>query len=97
MSGSGGVTTGSDPAGPGTAGGPPVDRPAVLAVDIGGTKLAVGIVDGHGAVLVEAREATNGRDAEELFDRKLAWHHGIDADAARMAISGKKNCLREVL
>ena len=69
MSGSGGVTTGSDPAGPGTAGSPPVDRPAVLAVDIGGTKLAVGIVDGHGAVLVEAREATNGRDAEELFDR----------------------------
>jgi len=40
----------------------------VLAVDVGGTKLAVGLVDGHGVVLVEAREATTGRDAEELFD-----------------------------
>lgn len=39
----------------------------MLAVDVGGTKLAVGLVDGRGAVLAEARTATTGGDAEELF------------------------------
>ena len=61
------MTVGSDLAGPLQGEDRPVDRPTVLAVDVGGTKLAVGLVDGRGTVLVEARNATGGRDAEELF------------------------------
>ena len=45
-----------------------VDRPARLAVDIGGTKLAAGIVDGAGAVLRSFRVPTPpAGSAEELW------------------------------
>jgi glucokinase len=41
---------------------------AVLAVDIGGTKIEVGIVDGDGGILVRERTATpSTTDAEEIF------------------------------
>lgn len=39
----------------------------VLAVDIGGTKLAAAIVDDEGRVLERAQTATSGDDAESLF------------------------------
>ena len=39
----------------------------VLAVDIGGTKLAVGVVDPHGRVLVQQRGPTESPDGEALF------------------------------
>lgn len=38
-----------------------------LAVDVGGTKLAAGLVDASGRVLVERRAPTVGDDAEALF------------------------------
>jgi len=45
-----------------------VDQGSVaLAIDIGGTKLAAGLVDAEGRVLVRARRPTAGADGEELF------------------------------
>ena len=38
-----------------------------LAVDIGGTKLAAGVVDADGTVLVHRRRPTGGADGEALF------------------------------
>ncbi len=43
-------------------------QPTVLAVDIGGTKLAVAAVGPDGRVLVEDRAPTQGAGAEQLFD-----------------------------
>jgi glucokinase len=40
---------------------------SVVAVDIGGTKVAVGVVDEHGAVAYVLTEPTEHRGAEELF------------------------------
>lgn len=49
----------------------PVDdpgAPAVLAVDVGGTKMAAAVVDGVGAILAEARRPTpRSRDPEMVF------------------------------
>jgi glucokinase len=45
------------------------DRP-VLAIDIGGTKIAAGLVDPHGTVAVARRRPTprgEGADAETLW------------------------------
>jgi len=43
-------------------------RPSVLAVDIGGTKIEAGVVDGDGAILVRARVATPVTgDPEQVF------------------------------
>ena len=42
-------------------------RERVLAVDVGGTKLAAGVVDPDGRVRNQARVPTGGRDADELF------------------------------
>jgi len=58
------VTTESDLIGP-TA----TNRPATLAVDVGGTKLAVGLVNGQGEVLVERRRPTASGDSEDIFAR----------------------------
>lgn len=41
--------------------------PTVLAIDVGGTKLASGVVDPSGKVLVEDRAPTSGDGAEGLF------------------------------
>ncbi len=47
--------------------------PAVLAIDIGGSKLAAGIVDGTGVLLARAQLPTpTGGDAEALFGALLA-------------------------
>ena len=44
------------------------DRLLALAVDVGGTKMAVGLVDGSGAILVEAHTDTPQQpDAEAVF------------------------------
>ena len=45
---------------------------AALAIDIGGTKLAVGVVDRAGCLLWHDRTPTAGRDADDLFDRLAA-------------------------
>lgn len=44
-----------------------VSSAGVLAVDVGGSKLAVGIVDSSGTVLIRRQTPTNGEGAEELF------------------------------
>jgi len=44
-----------------------VARPSALAVDVGGTKLAVGVVDDDGAVLRSELSATAGDGPEALF------------------------------
>jgi glucokinase len=54
----------------------------VLAVDVGGTKLAAGVVDDRGVLVASARTATAGGDGEELFARLLALVHGVLDDAA---------------
>ncbi len=59
---------------PAAAGPSPVQGP-VLALDIGGTKLAAGLVDAHGAVLARAQAPTPqgpGAGAEQLFAACLA-------------------------
>ena len=43
-------------------------RERVLAVDVGGTKLAAGVVDPDGRVGSQARVPTGGRNADELFE-----------------------------
>ncbi|MCU1454901.1 MAG: hypothetical protein JWN46_3047 [Acidimicrobiales bacterium] len=40
----------------------------VLAVDIGGTKMAAAVVDAQGTIVGRDRTATVGRDADDLFD-----------------------------
>jgi len=44
---------------------------SVIAIDIGGTKLAAAVVDGAGALVASARGATGGADGDDLF-RRLA-------------------------
>jgi glucokinase len=47
----------------------PIRDRAILAVDIGGTKMEVGIVDGDGDILVRERTATpSTNDPEQVFD-----------------------------
>ncbi len=47
----------------------PATRPPVLAVDVGGTKLAAALVDGEGRLTWQARVPTPGAgEAEELWD-----------------------------
>lgn len=41
----------------------------MLAIDIGGTKLAAAVVDDEGSVLAEGRRSTGGVDADDLFGR----------------------------
>ncbi len=55
----------------------------MLAVDIGGTKLAAAVVDDAGALHGRTQAATAGRDAEELFATLAATvHRALDAHAA---------------
>lgn len=39
-----------------------------IGVDVGGTKIAAGVVDENGAVLTQTRRATPARDAEQIAD-----------------------------
>lgn len=54
-----------------------------LGIDIGGTKVAAGVVDGHGAILEVIRRATPGRDARAVESviaelvRELGERHKI--------------------
>jgi glucokinase len=50
----------------------------VLAVDVGGTKLAAGVVDGEGSVHERAEVPTAGRDAADLFGRLATLLGGLD-------------------
>lgn len=58
--------------------------PLALAVDIGGTKLAAGLVDGEGAVVRVEQVATPHADAESLFAAlaSLVDRATVDVDAA---------------
>lgn len=64
--------------------------PSVLALDIGGTKLAAAVVASDGTILVGDRRPTVGADAEDLFGsvvdlvasvRAAAVHKGVDPAA----------------
>jgi len=63
------------------------EQTVVLAVDVGGTKLAVGLVDGDGAVLSRRQVPTEGLDADRLFDR-LAGLAGEVLGAAEVPVAG---------
>lgn len=59
------------------------DVPLSLGIDIGGTKVAAGVVDGSGRVVEELRRATPGRDARAVegviaqLVRELGERHDI--------------------
>jgi glucokinase len=48
------------------------DGPAVLAIDIGGTKLAAGVVDADGSILVDEQRPTPQSDEPEVIFAALA-------------------------
>lgn len=56
---------------------------AVLALDVGGTKLDAGLVLGDGAVVARDRRATAGADAEDLLAVVVELLDGVARDAAR--------------
>lgn len=59
--------------------------PLALGIDIGGTKVAAGVVDGHGVIVEELRRITPGRDAravEEVIVElvgELGSRHAIES------------------
>lgn len=53
----------------------PVDH--VLAIDIGGTKLAAGVVDAAGRIVVSDQRPTLGATAEELFGALVGLVEGV--------------------
>ena len=55
--------------------------PVVAAVDIGGTKLAVAVVDGSGRIVTAERSPTVGAEGEELFARLAGLLDGVIARA----------------
>lgn len=61
---------------------------AVLAIDIGGTKLAAGIVGGDGTVIVSAAEPTVGdQGGERLFDTVAALTDRVRSSAGDLALA----------
>jgi glucokinase len=54
---------------------------AALAIDIGGTKLAAGVVDANGRVLTHRQRPTAGADGEELFAGLMALVDEVRHDA----------------
>ena len=66
--------------------GPAPDKgPLAIGIDIGGTKVAAGVVNGDGEILAELRRATPGRDARAVerviveLVGELAAHHDVGA------------------
>lgn len=54
----------------------------VLALDIGGTKIDAGVVDGDGTIIARRRRPTSiGRDGDELFDEIAQLLDGVEADS----------------
>ncbi|WP_104111529.1 ROK family glucokinase [Arthrobacter sp. N199823] len=74
--------------------------PLSLGIDIGGTKVAAGVVDAHGVILEEVRRDTPGRDARAVeaviaeLVHELGRRHPIDAvgigAAGWMDLSGSR-------
>src|SRR3954469_1642258 len=64
---------------------PGTDRMNAIGIDIGGTKVAAGVVDANGQVLAQARRRTPSRDPEPLVDvvseivRQLLSEHEVGA------------------
>ena len=58
-------------------------RGLAIGIDIGGTKVAAGLIDGDGRVLAEARRSTPGQDPREVESvivdlvRELSAHHHV--------------------
>jgi len=77
------VTTESDPTGLMAT-----ERPVTLAVDVGGTKLAVGLVDGQGRVLVERRQPTASGDGEKTFARLADLVQAVLKESKDVEVAG---------
>ncbi|MCU1353807.1 MAG: putative sugar kinase [Acidimicrobiales bacterium] len=66
----------------------------VLAVDIGGTKMAAGVVDAEGRIVHEERTPTAGADAEALFEtvaglvERVLTAAGVDVAACGVGCGG---------
>jgi glucokinase len=63
-----------------------------VGIDIGGTKIAAGVVDEQGRILARARAATPGRDAEQVeekvSDMVLALREDHDIEAVGIGAAG---------
>ncbi|MHB1138254.1 MAG: ROK family protein [Microthrixaceae bacterium] len=79
------------------AGSRAADDPVVVAVDIGGTKLATAVVDGAGRIVSAARAPTEGADGEALLERlaglideviDVARGHGVDPEVIGVGCGG---------
>ena len=66
------LVTDDQPTGSGDA-----DATTVLALDIGGTKLAAASITGSGRILSEGRRATAGHDGEDLFATVAGLMHEV--------------------
>ncbi len=64
---------------------PAISVPLAVGIDVGGTKVAAGVVDGEGRILEQLRRATPGRDARAVESvivelvQELAGRHTIGA------------------
>lgn len=67
--------------GPGDVSRPPSARSQILAVDIGGTKLAVALVDGAGVVTGRRESPTPASDGELMYSTLLSMAHDVLAAA----------------
>lgn len=59
---------------------------AVLALDVGGTKLAAGVVTDDGVLLVDRRCRTDGRGAEDLFGATAALLEEVLSSADELGV-----------
>ncbi len=60
----------------------------MLAVDIGGTKMAAAVVDEHGGIRFQGRTATHGAGPEELFDALVGLLDRVRAGAGPVELAG---------
>ena len=63
-----------------------------LAIDIGGTKVACGLVDDGGAVVVRRQAPTGGADAGELLDLVMALATGVIEDGRALGGGSPVTC-----